>query len=192
MAVKKSRSSAVVCGESAACGVFDAPEAELVWAPAEIVCANSTDENIALKMTARRRPAIHFIFIYDLRTTIYELRRAAVPLLALTAALPAGEAFSRTTIRAAPVKQAVTVVADRDGGSASCTRPHAPPSFIVMVGGVLYQAPRSPRPKILMEGGRPLARPHAPPIRALPRSLAAMLRSLCGIVGTIGHRWAVL
>jgi hypothetical protein len=64
MAAKKSRSSAAVCGEIEACGVLDAPGGDADWAAAEVVCVVRMDENIALKMTARRRPAIHFIFIY--------------------------------------------------------------------------------------------------------------------------------
>ena len=56
-----------------------------------------------------------------------------------------------------------------------------------MVGARPVRGHTLPHPRILMEGGRPLSRPHTPPIHALPRSLAAILHSLCGIVGTIGH-----
>src|ERR1019366_7572684 len=61
MAAKKSRSSAAVCGEIETCGVPDAPDAAADWALAEVACVSSMDENIALKMMARRKPAIDFI-----------------------------------------------------------------------------------------------------------------------------------
>jgi hypothetical protein len=61
MAAKKSRSSAAVCGEIEAYGVLDVLDWEADWARTEVVCVVSMDESIALNMTARRRPALHFI-----------------------------------------------------------------------------------------------------------------------------------